>query len=64
MHLDDLRHKPDVEPLSATDCGVATAGERSQMLDAIRDDPSMGEDIMDSADYLRVELHVAAQAPR
>ena len=31
------------------------------MLDAIRDDPTMGEDIMNSADYLRVELHVAAR---
>ena len=30
------------------------------MLEAIRDDPRMGEDIMESADYLRVELHLAA----
>ncbi len=30
------------------------------MLEAIREDPSMGDDIMDSADYLRVELHLAA----
>ncbi len=30
------------------------------MLEAIRDDPSMGEEIMDAADYLRVELHLAA----
>jgi glycerol-3-phosphate dehydrogenase len=30
------------------------------MLEAIRDDPRMAEDIMDSADYLRVELHLAA----
>jgi glycerol-3-phosphate dehydrogenase len=30
------------------------------MLEAIRDDPAMGEDIMDSADYLRVELHLQA----
>jgi glycerol-3-phosphate dehydrogenase len=59
MHLDDLRHKPDVEPLS--DRLWRRYGRRAfQMLDAIRDDPSMGEDIMDSADYLRVELHVAA----
>jgi glycerol-3-phosphate dehydrogenase len=30
------------------------------MLEAIRDDPRMGEDIMENADYLRVELHLAA----
>jgi len=30
------------------------------MLEAIRDDPRMAEDIMDNADYLRVELHLAA----
>lgn len=31
------------------------------MLEAIRDDPRMGEDIMDSADYLRVELQMQAR---
>ena len=30
------------------------------MLEAIRDDPRMGEDIMEHADYLRVELYLAA----
>lgn len=30
------------------------------MLDEIRKDPAMGEDIIESADYLRVELHQAA----
>ena len=30
------------------------------MLEAIRDDPRMGDDIMENADYLRVELHLAA----
>ncbi len=60
MHLDDLRRKPDVEPLS--DRLWRRYGRRAfQMLDAIRDDPTMGEDIMNSADYLRVELHVAAR---
>lgn len=60
MRLDDLRRKPDVEPLS--DRLWRRYGRRAfTMLDAIRDDPSMGEDIMDSADYLRVELHVAAR---
>jgi len=32
------------------------------MLDAIRQDPRMAEDIMGSADYIRVELHAAAQS--
>ncbi len=31
------------------------------MLEAIREDPTMGEDIMGCADYLRVELHLAAR---
>lgn len=31
------------------------------MLDEIRQDPSMGDDIIESADYLRVELHLAAE---
>ena len=30
------------------------------MLDEIRANPDMGKDIMENADYLRVELHVAA----
>jgi glycerol-3-phosphate dehydrogenase len=60
MRLDDLRRKPDVEPLS--DRLWRRYGRRAfEMLDAIRDDPSMGEDVMNSADYLRVELHVAAR---
>jgi glycerol-3-phosphate dehydrogenase len=60
MHLDELRHKPGVEPL--TDRLWRRYGVRAfAMLDAIRDDPDMGEDIMDSADYLRVELHMAAR---
>jgi len=60
MKLDDLRHKPQVEPLS--DRLWRRYGRRAfQMLDAIRNDPAMGEDIMKSADYLRVELHLAAR---
>ncbi|MDJ0664585.1 MAG: FAD-dependent oxidoreductase [Acidimicrobiia bacterium] len=59
MKLDDLRHKPDVEPLS--DRLWRRYGRRAfDMLDEIRLDPSMGTDIMENADYLRVELHVAA----
>ena len=60
MRLDDLRRKPDVEPLS--DRLWRRYGRRAfQMLDAIRQDPTMGEDIMKPADYLRVELHLAAR---
>ncbi len=60
MKLDDLRHKPQVESL--TDRLWRRYGRRAfQMLDAIGHDPTMGEDIMKSADYLRVELHLAAR---
>jgi glycerol-3-phosphate dehydrogenase len=60
MGLDDLRRKPDVEPLS--DRLWRRYGRRAfQMLDAIRQDSSMGKDIMKHADYLRVELHLAAR---
>jgi glycerol-3-phosphate dehydrogenase len=61
MKLDDMRHKPGVEPL--TDRLWRRYGRRAfAMLDAIRDDPSMAEDIMGAADYLRVELYTAAQS--
>lgn len=60
MKLDHLRDKPDVEPL--TDRLWRRYGRRAfQMLDAIALDPAMGEDIMENADYLRVELHLAAR---
>lgn len=56
-----MRHKPGVEPL--TDRLWRRYGRRAfAMLDAIRDDPSMAEDIMGAADYLRVELYTAAQS--
>lgn len=59
MKLDDLRSRADLEPLS--DRLWRRYGRRAfSMLEAIRDDPSMGEEIMDAADYLRVELHLAA----
>ena len=59
MKLDSLRNKLDTEPL--TDRLWRRYGRRAfSMLEAIRDDPAMGEDIMDSADYLRVELHLQA----
>ncbi len=60
MHLDALRTKPDVEPLSER--LWRRYGRRAfDMLDAIEADPSMGVDVMDNADYLRVELFVAAK---
>jgi len=59
LKIDALRSKPDVEPLS--DRLWRRYGRRAfSMLEAIRDDPKMGEDIMENADYLRVELHLAA----
>lgn len=59
MKIDSLRSKPDVEPLS--DRLWRRYGRRAfSMLEAIRDDPRMGDDIMENADYLRVELHLAA----
>ena len=60
MKLDRLRSKPDTEPLS--DRLWRRYGRRAfDLLEAIRADPTMGEDIMDSADYLRAELHTAAE---
>lgn len=59
MRLDAMREKPEVEPLSER--LWRRYGRRAfAMLDAIREDPRMAEDIMGSADYLRVELHEAA----
>ena len=60
MKLDLLRTKPDTEPLS--DRLWRRYGRRAfDLLEAIRADPAMGEDIMGSADYLRAELHNAAE---
>jgi glycerol-3-phosphate dehydrogenase len=59
MHLDDYRERPDLEPLS--DRLWRRYGRRAfAMLEAIRSDPSMAEDILGGTDYLRVELHMAA----
>ena len=61
MKLDRVRSKPEVEPLS--DRLWRRYGRRAfAMLDAIREEPSMAEDIMGSADYIRVELHEAARS--
>ena len=60
MKLDSLRTKPGTEPL--TDRLWRRYGRRAfGMLESIRADPRMGEDVMGSADYLRVELHNAAE---
>ena len=60
MKLDQLRTKPDREPL--TDRLWRRYGRRAfDLLEAIRADPAMGEDIMGSADYLRAELYNAAE---
>ncbi len=60
MKLDALRTKPDTEPL--TDRLWRRYGRRAfDLLEDIRANPAMGEDIMGSADYLRAELHNAAE---
>ncbi len=60
MKLDSLRTKPETEPL--TDRLWRRYGRRAfDMLESIRADRTMGEDVMGSADYLRVELHNAAE---
>ena len=61
MKLDAMRDKPEVEPLTRR--LWRRYGRRAfDMLDTIRKDPRMAEDIMGSADYLRVELHEAADS--
>ncbi len=60
MALDRLRDEPDLEPLSER--LWRRYGRRAfEMLEAIRQDPTMGERIIARADYLRVELHLAAR---
>ena len=60
MKLDAMRVKKGVEPLSER--LWRRYGRRAfAMLDEIREDPTMGEDILSSADYIRVELHHAAR---
>jgi len=61
MRLDELREKPDTEPL--TDRLWRRYGRRAfAMIEEIRRDPSMAKDIMGSADYLRAELYSAAES--
>ena len=59
MRIDNMRDKPGSEPISER--LWRRYGRRAfDMLDHIREDPSMAEDILDSSDYLRVELHNTA----
>lgn len=60
MELDKLRDEPDLEPLS-TRLWRRYGRRAFEMLEAIRQDPAMGERIIEAADYLRVELHLAAR---
>ena len=59
MHLDDLRSTQALEALS-TRLWRRYGRRAFGMLDEIRKDPTMAEDIFENADYLRVELHLAA----
>ena len=62
MKLDRLRETPHGVHEPLTDRLWRRYGRRAfGMLEAIRADPRMGEDVMESADYLRVELHNAAE---
>ena len=59
MRIDNMRDKPGSEPISER--LWRRYGRRAfDMLDHIREDPPMAEDILDSSDYLRVELHNTA----
>jgi glycerol-3-phosphate dehydrogenase len=60
MRLDALRTRPDTEPL--TDRLWRRYGRRAfDLLEMVRADPTMGEDVMGSTDYLRAELYTAAE---
>ncbi|HWL44055.1 MAG TPA: FAD-dependent oxidoreductase [Ilumatobacter sp.] len=62
MKLDRLRDAPHGVYESLTDRLWRRYGRRAfEMLEAIRADPRMGEDVLESADYLRVELYNAAE---
>ncbi len=59
MGLSKLHTRSNAEPVSKR--LWRRYGLRAfSMLEAIRDDPTMAEEIMDNADYLKVELHLAA----
>ena len=59
MRIDDFNDRGGSEPLSER--LWRRYGRRAfDMLDDIREDPTMAEDVLDSSDYLRVELHNTA----
>ena len=59
MRIDNLSDRSGSEPISER--LWRRYGRRAfDMLDDIREDPSMAEDVLDSSDYLRVELHNTA----
>ena len=59
MRIDNLSEQSGSEPISER--LWRRYGRRAfDMLDDIREDPSMAEDVLDSSDYLRVELHNTA----
>ncbi len=59
MRIDDFNDRAGSEPLSER--LWRRYGRRAfDMLDDIREDPTMAEDVLDSSDYLRVELHNTA----
>ena len=59
MRIDNLSDTSGSEPISER--LWRRYGRRAfDMLDDIREDPSMAEDVLDSSDYLRVELHNTA----
>ena len=59
MRIDDFNDRTGSEPLSER--LWRRYGRRAfDMLDDIREDPTMAEDVLDSSDYLRVELHNTA----
>ena len=60
MHLDKLRQRASFETLS-TRLWRRYGLRAFAMLEAIRDDPTMANDIIAGAEYVRVELYYAAQ---
>ena len=59
MRIDDFNDRAGSEPLSER--LWRRYGRRAfDMLDDIREDPTMAKDVLDSSDYLRVELHNTA----
>ncbi|MDY7101551.1 MAG: FAD-dependent oxidoreductase [Actinomycetota bacterium] len=60
LRLDELRRRAGQEPLS-TRLWRRYGRRAFEMLDAVREDRSMSEDVMGSAGHVRVELHHTAR---